>query len=142
MEEFLLKLAEASAVALALVIIFFLVDIIRKKYRETEAGDRRRERVVVDCPNHIEGLAATLVGLSEMSRDTVVLQRKQIELLQSNSEGIKTLVASHAPVGGREWWKTTSKAEEIQEDIRDGVKEIQRGINELVRLAKTNGGRG
>ena len=126
------KLADYGVAVLALLVVLILVDVIRRRYRESTNGDRRRDPLVVGCPNRIEGLHSTLTALVNDSREQTKLNTEQLRILTSNKENIDHLVRAHAPVDGREWWKTTAKAERIQEEIRDGIKD-------LVRIAKTDG---
>lgn len=130
------KLGELGAVVLAMLTILILVEVIRRRYRESDTGERRDASsgtLMIKCPNRVEGLSATLAAISEECRTMTALNQEQLRHLQHNREQIDGLVKAHQPVAGREWWKTTEKSEHIQEEIRDGIRD-------LVRLAKANGG--
>lgn len=135
------KIGELGATIIALLIILQLVEVVRKKYRSTPDGDRRSEPIIIKCPNHIEGLHSTLVALVNGDRERTAQGSRTIELLIHNRQQLDSLVKSHAPRDGREWWKTTPSNDAVQVEIRDGIKNMQHGINELVRLAKRNGGK-
>ena len=130
------SIADLGAIGLALLAIIMLVDFIRKRFRESERGERRRSPLVIECPNKIEGLAATMIALSNESREQTRLNTEQLKVLQHNRDGIDRLVDQHKPgVDGREMWKTTTRSEKIQEDSRDLLRE-------LVAVVKKNGFRG
>jgi hypothetical protein len=137
------KLGELGAVVVALLcvlgLIAIVIEVIRKRYRESGSGERRSQ-VIVDCPNHIEGLNSTLIALVEECREQTTLNTREIEVLTHNKVCLDTLVQSHAPVAGREWWKTSERSEMVQVEIRDGIRDMKTGITELVRIAKKNGG--
>ena len=138
------KLGEYGALVVALLVIMVmslgLFEMLRKKFREAPTGDRREPRVVfAECPNHIEGLDSTLNALVVECHTISGMNRQQTAILQRNSVGIDTLVESHKPVGGREWWKATEASEKIQVEILSATRDMQTGISELVRLARKNG---
>ena len=122
------KLGELGAVTLALILAIMAFDLVRKKFRQTENGDRRKASIVVECPNKIEGLAATLELLAEAAQTQVQQNVEHIKLLQLNKTGIDRLVDQHKPVNGVETWKASHRIEELLEDTCVAVKELVREI--------------
>jgi hypothetical protein len=96
--------------------------------------------MLIKCPNKVEGIDATMTAIADECRTMsgtlaamTSLNQEQLRHLEHNRGAVDALVKSHAPRDGREWWKTTEKSERIQEEIRDGIRD-------LVRLTKMNGG--
>ena len=129
------KLAEFGVAGLALVVVLVLVlalvDIFRKKLFGKESAS------IIECPNKIEGLSATLVALSNESREQTRLNTEQLKVLTRNHEGIGRLVEQHKPdTNGREMWKWTTRSEQIQEESRDLLREIARSMQRRNGVAK------
>ena len=123
-------IVELGAIGLALLAVIMLIDFIRKKFfKETEC----RMPAIIECPNKVEGLSATMVALCNESREQTRLNTEQLKVLQHNMDGIDRLVEQHKPgLDGRETWKTTARAEKFQEESRDLLRE-------LVAVVKRNG---
>ena len=127
------QIADMGAIGLALLAVIMLVDFIRKRFREGETWDRRKMPTAIECPNKVEGLAATMIALSNESREQTRLNTEQLKVLQHNQDGIDRLLDQHKPgLDGREMWKTTSRSEKVQEESRDLLRE-------LVSVVKKNG---
>ena len=131
--ELLQVAAKLGALGIALLVILMLVDMVRKKYRESDPGDRRKVPFVVQCPNKVEGLDATLTSIQKQSAAQTVLLAECTQELRHNGDGISRLVAQHAPQGGRETWKIPPRMELLQEESRDLLREL---VNEV----KSNNG--
>ena len=124
------QLAEIGATGLALLAVIMLIDFIRRRFG---IDPKCRIPSVIECPNKIEGLAATMIALSNESREQTRLNTEQLKVLQHNQDGIDRLVDQHKPgLDGREMWKTTSRSEKVQEESRDLLRE-------LVSVVKKNG---
>ena len=125
--------AELGVTGMLVVAVIMLIDFIKNKFREHGTGDRRNAPAVINCPNKIEGLAATIIALSNESREQTRLNTDQLQVLQHNQDGIDRLVDQHKPgVDGREMWKTSTRSEKVQEESRDLLRE-------LVSVVKKNG---
>ena len=134
MRELLEGAAQVGVAGLALLALIMLIDLLRRKFREGEQGERREPFApkVVNCPNKIEGLAATLAAtlttlgeVRDEARANRMLQTEQLKVLTVSEEGIDRLVEQHKPDGtGREMWKWTARSEGIQEESRDLLREI------------------
>ena len=123
---------QLGATGLAMLAVVFALDLLRKKYRESDKGERRKMPMVVNCPNRIEGLDATLQEVAKQSgAQTKVLTACSVTL-EHNRTAIDTLVRQHAPEGGRERWKIPERMEQLQEETRDLMRE-------LVAAVKSNG---
>jgi hypothetical protein len=134
-------LVEIGSTGALLAIIFGLIEVIRRKYRESTNGDRRRAPTVVNCPNRIESLGTTLEEIAKQSGTQTKLNMEQtrlntemIKLLTHSRDGIDRLVEQHAPEGGRERWKIPPRMEQLQEESRDLLREV-------VAVLKQGGGR-
>jgi hypothetical protein len=127
-------LVEIGSTGALLAIIMGLIEIVRRKYRESTNGDRRRVPTVVQCPNKVEGLGATLEEVARASGAQVKLNTEMIRIIQHNRDGIDRLVEQHKPtVDGRETWKIPPRMERLQEESRDLLREV-------VSLLKQRGG--
>ena len=127
------KLMELGLTGIALIAIVGLVDLVRRRYRSSPNGDRRKLPIVIECPNRIEGLGATLKELAQSSRAMQVLVVEQVRILQHNSDGIDRLIEDHAPnAEGRQTWKGTKRQEEVAE-------ESVKLLRELVTAVEKNG---
>ena len=127
-------LGQLGAVGLAMLAVVFSLDLLRKKYRESDRGDRRRAPVIMDCPNKIQGLDATLEEVAKQARASTQALAACAITLNHNRDGIDKLVTQHAPEGGREQWKIPARMESLQE-------ETVVLLRELVVIAKKNGGK-
>ena len=129
-----LGIVDYGIVGVLLAVIMGLVEVVRRKYRESSDGDRRKPTpMIVKCPNEIEGLNATLIALVNESREQTRLNTEELKLLQHNRDGIDRLVDQHKPtLDGRETWKVSPRMEKLQEESRDSLREI-------VSLLKRNG---
>jgi hypothetical protein len=107
-----------------LMVIMSLAEVVRRKIRESTNGDRRRAPTIVNCPNHIEGLAATMGEWSKQSGAQTRALERIAEDVQHNRAGIDRLVDQHAPEGGRETWKVDPRMLSLQEESRDLLKEL------------------
>ena len=126
-------LVDLGITGMLVVAVIMLIDFIRKRFRGSDKGERRGFPSVIECPNKIEGLAATIIALSNESREQTRLNTEQLRVLTRNEDGIKRLVEQHKPgLDGREMWKTTSRSERVQEESRDLLRE-------LVSVVKKNG---
>ena len=124
------QLAEIGATGLALLAVIMLIDFIRRRFG---IDPKCHIPSIIECPNKIEGLAATMIALSNESREQTRLNTEQLKVLQHNQDGIDRLVDQHKPgLDGREMWKTTSRSEKVQEESRDLLRE-------LVSVVKKNG---
>lgn len=132
--EWIAKITEVGVVGMSLVAVIMLVDFIRKRFRESNPGDRRSVSTVsLSCPNKIHELPATLSALIEATREQTRLGASQLEVLKHNREGIDRLVDQHRPSpDGRETWKIPPRMEMLQEETRDLLRE-------LVMVVKKNG---
>jgi hypothetical protein len=129
------KLIEFGLLGVALIAIVGLVDLARRRFRQTGNGNRRMTPLVIDCPNNIKGLSATLDSLDKSTAALRVLVVEQVKLLQHNRDGIDRLVEQHKPgPDGRENWKESARADAIREESRDLLKK-------LVGLIERNGKR-
>ena len=125
MSDILGGAAELGLVGLALVVIVMLVDVIRKRYRQSSNGDRRRVPTVVNCPNKVEGLDATLRAVAKQSGAQTTLLNECTVQLRHNGDGIDRLVEQHKPtLDGRETWKVSPRSERLQEESRDLLREL------------------
>jgi hypothetical protein len=126
-------LAELGVTGMLVVAVIMLIDFIKRKFRDGEKGDRRLLPRVIDCPNKVEGLAATMVALCNESREQTRLNTEQLRVIQHNMDGIDRLVDQHKPgLDGREMWKMSTRSEKVQEESRDLLRE-------LVAVVKKNG---
>jgi len=122
------QISELGVVGLALLVVLVMIDLIRKKLL---GKDGNGKPMVIDCPNKVEGLSATLVALSEESREQTRLNTEQLKVLTRNHEGIARLVDQHKPdSNGREMWKWTTRSEQIQEESRDLLREIVQAVKQ------------
>ena len=113
-------LAELGVAGIALVAIIMLIDFIRKRI-----GNGKKTQTVLECPNKIERLDATLIALVNQSGEQTRLNTEQLKVLITNTKGIERLVDQHKPdASGREMWKWTSRSERMQEESRDLLREI------------------
>jgi hypothetical protein len=129
------KLIEFGLLGVALIAIVGLVDLARRRFRQTGNGNRRRMPLVIECPNKIQGLSSTLDSLDKSTAALRVLVVEQVKLLQHNRDGIDRLVEQHKPgPDGRENWKESARADAIREESRDLLKK-------LVGLIERNGKR-
>jgi hypothetical protein len=136
MLEELGKFGEIGVTALALIFGIYLVDLFRKKYRESEPGDRRTKLQVVGCPNKIEGMAEILDGirralgtLTQESAANRDIQTEQLRVLQHVSEGTDRLVEQHkAGPDGVEMWKVSPHMLKLQQESRDLLRDIVNAV--------------
>lgn len=118
-------LAELGVAGIALVAVIMLIDFIRKRWRQSEDGDRRGPPAVIGCPNKVEGLADTLKMISKQSGEQTKLLTAQIRVLEHNRGGIDRLVDQHKPAAdGRETWKVSPRMERLTEESRDLLREL------------------
>lgn len=116
---------EYGLLGMALLAVLGLIDFIRKKIRETPNGDRRQSPIVIECPNKIPGIAATLRANTDSTNALRVLIIEQVKLLQHVANGTDRLVDQHKPnPNGRETWKGSAAAEKVQEESRDLLKQM------------------
>lgn len=120
-----LGIVDLGIVGALVATIFGLIEVVRRKFRESTNGDRRRAPTVVNCPNHIEGLAATMEEWSKQSgAQTRALENIAKNVLSSKG-GVDRLVEQHKPnIDGRETWKISPRMESFQEESRDLLKEL------------------
>jgi len=131
--ESLNDLAELGAVGIALLVVLMLVDFIRRKLN-WDSPQARTCPVIVECPNKVEGLDATLREVSSQSVAQTRVMTAMLQLLEHNKSGIDRLVDQHKPnVDGRETWKIPQRMETLQEESRDLLRE-------LLTEARKNGG--
>jgi hypothetical protein len=133
------KLFELGPLALAMLVLLVLAvtgyEVVKRHYRQTGNGNRRRMPLVIECPNKIQGLSSTLDSLDKSTAALRVLVVEQVKLLQHNRDGIDRLVDQHKPgPDGRENWKESARADAIREESRDLLKK-------LVGLIERNGKR-
>jgi hypothetical protein len=128
------QVAEYGLTGLALLALIMLIDFIRKRFREGEVGDRRRAPTVIECPNKIQGLSATLSSLDtqigrlvdhhdEYPPNAVTDAVKGVARVET---GVIRLLEETRP---------GSRSQMIREESRDLLRE-------LVGLVKKNGFRG
>ena len=124
-------LVDLGITGMLVVAVIMLIDFIRKRFREGNKGDRRMFPRVIECPNKIEGLAATLVSLDkqigrlvdhheEYPPNAVVDAVKGVARVEI---GVARLLEETRP---------GSRAQMIREESRDLLRE-------LVAVVKKNG---
>lgn len=122
--ETISDIAELGAVGIAMVVVLMLVDFIRRKLN-WDGEHRAAETLFVECPNKVEGLAATLSEVSTQSAAQTRVMTAMLQLLEHNKNGIDRLVDQHKPnVEGRETWKIPPRMEALQEESRDLLREL------------------
>ena len=130
------SITDIGLAGLALLALLAVIDYARKRYRESEPGERRKEGIsprIIGCPNKIHELPQLLIALTETAKEQARIGSLQLELLNHNRDGIDRLVEQHRPTpDGRETWKIPARMEQLQEESRDSLREI-------VSLLKKNG---
>lgn len=134
-------MAELGVAGIAMIAVVVMVDLLRRKFRESEKGDRRAQPEVIHCPNKGVGMAKTLEGIlktleeqREESRANRKLQTEQLRVLAHVCDGTDRLVEQHkAGADGVESWKVQPRMIALQEESRDLLKDLVRAVK--------NGGR-
>jgi hypothetical protein len=130
--EWTSSLVELGVVGIALLAVLMLVDLIRKKMGVDSSGSHKLQ--IVECPNRIEGLAATLEEMSKQSGAQTKVMTALMQATEHNRSGIDRLVEQHRPEDGRETWKIPPRMERLQEETRDLLREL---VTEVKRNGRT-----
>lgn len=130
-------IADYGLATLAILALLAGIDYARRRYRESEPGERRKRSdsspKIIGCPNKIYELPQILISLTEAAKEQTRLNTLQLDVLNHNREGIDRLVEQHRPgPDGREAWKIPPRMEQLQEETRDLLRE-------LVMVVKKNG---
>jgi hypothetical protein len=120
-------IAELGVTGALIVVVIMLIDFIRKRFRESDKGDRRTPP---ECP--IESSAA-MAAIAAQSGAQTKLLTEQTRVLQDVHSDTGRLVEQHkAGANGVEAWKVQPRMMQLQQESRDLLKE-------LVAVVKKNG---
>jgi hypothetical protein len=139
--------AELGVIGGLVVGIIMLIDFIRKRFRESGKGERRLIPSVIECPNRIQGLSATLTSLD-----------KQIGRLVDHHDEYPPNAVTEAvrgvarvEIGVTRLLEEThpgSRAQMIREESRDILKAMEVNqtqtteiLGEILEVTRRNGGR-
>ena len=144
------KLSEYGVAVLALLLALGLLDLVRRKYRQSVPGERRSGMAtVIECPNKIETLPTILDNIGKRLIELIRLHEEHSKVALRAVGMADTLIRQHAPVDGVEQWKippdavkTIRDSQAIQVRTLDTVEKITGQNERVLRLLekKVNGG--
>ena len=89
-----------------------------KRFFSRSNGGNDNKKYVVECPNHIEGLATTLANIERRTN-------RDSDRIPDIARGVSKLVADHAPnAEGVQTWKLQGRFVEMWEERADGQKQL------------------
>lgn len=140
------NIADIGLAGLAIIALIAVIEFAKKRYRESEAGDRRSNPTVVNCPNKIYELQPTLKELSQVIERQAEVSKAHVEATKSYGPAAQRIDAGVERL--LEQVRPGARAEKVREESRDMLKEIVSGqitsanlLRELVDLSKKRNGR-
>lgn len=119
-----LPFGELGIAGLGLIIALYALDMVRKRYRQTENGDRRKAPVVMNCPNRVPGLAETLVRISSNIETSTHLLAELLRIEKDNQKGIQEIRTVSSLHGAG------SRSERVREESRDLLRDLLSAVQQ------------